>query len=59
MPKTRYFGTPAKRTLADYLKPRICAVRECIAARKGPTLPQLTYQPPGPLIEAPAALPGC
>ena len=32
------------------IKPRICAVRECIAARKGPALPQFTYQPPNPLI---------
>ena len=50
MAQTIYSCNHPERTLADYLKPRICAVRECIAARKGPALPQLTYQPPTPLI---------
>lgn len=34
------------------LKPRLCVVRECVAARKGPQPLALTYQPPTPVLLA-------
>jgi len=40
-----------------YIKPRVCVVRECVAARKGPELLRLTHEPPTPMplaLTAPA-----
>jgi hypothetical protein len=38
------------------IKPRLCVVRECVAARKGPAMLALTFVPPALALTGPALL---